>query len=172
MTDIDAMNKHVTRLISWKAEVQETLSRFKELSAQEATGGDTSSSETLSHRVDDLARQFEAQAAKLDQMANLQTLSASVEGRLESVSTDVNDFKAKFPEERVNALDFLLTWFQDNREGLEVLLSLGDETTEKAASGGNEPSSSTPSPGTVETPVAGATAATGEVAAQPGASVT
>jgi hypothetical protein len=133
--DLDAMGTRVAKLSKWKDDVDGVISKVKDLvhklDAQGPAAVDTSATDELSRRVDALS----------DQVG----LVSAVRGDVDTISKEVDDFRAKFPQERVDALDFMLTWFQDNQEALEVLLSVGDT----AASAGDDPK--VPVTGTVQT---------------------
>lgn len=164
--DLDAMHKDVTGIKRWKAEVQMTLAQVKELASrfeqmsQSGQAPDSSQMSDVSRRVDDLSGQVAKHEGMLQTFPNMQAQMAkidSVEEEMTQVSSDVAGFKAKFPPEQVDALAFMLTWFQDNREGLDELLSLGtDDQT------GNSASSDTAASGDGSGRPAGAASGVGE----------
>lgn len=107
--DHDAMGIHVQKLLAWKKDFEGAVDKFKAYVA--SIEGKDGASTDLTQRVDDLE-------------AKIQTLYQATDKAL----TAVEQTEARvLPSEQVDALGFMLTWFQDNQQALEVLLSMGDD---------------------------------------------
>lgn len=157
--DHDALGTHVTKLVAWKKEMETLAFEIRRFMSSVSADDDKA---VLAHRVDGISSKIDGLSAKLDQIGSLQ------QGGL----TVLHDMQNQFPPERVDAIVFMLTWFQDNREALDVLLSLGDDAPEptavETAASGNA-SGAAPDeealPSSSEPPIAGPEEAVGAAAA-------
>jgi hypothetical protein len=96
--DVDAIGKHVSGLLAFKKRVEAIIDA--------AEGGETTAAEALSGRIDELSRK-------------VGDLDVRVTSKLEQVLGDI--------EEKLAGVALMLTWFEENRAALDVVLSMGDD---------------------------------------------
>lgn len=133
--DHDVMHKDVQGLKKFRAEAEEAITFYKGLKAAggalPAAAGPDPAVEELSKHVDSLAEAVTLlqQASDTSKGVAAADLGGDFEQRLAALES------AKLDPALLERIETMLTWFEANQEGLEVLLSLDGEPDAQTASG-------------------------------------
>lgn len=168
--DLDAVHKQVLSLQKFRSEAEEAIAFFKGIKAAGGMPNPGSAGILTSDQVDQIVAKVVEQLGpkvtdltgrveKLEQAPAATVDVTAIESRLTKLE-GAPATAAQDPE-LAGRMEAMLTWFDANKEGLEVLLSLDGEPdgAETAKSGGTD---------TAGTAAGGATAATGAVDAGTG----
>lgn len=116
--DLDVIAKHMPGLLEFKKRVEALL--------EAADAGSGSATEALSNQVTDLRSAL----GKIgDDVAALQVLRSGDDKKLTDIGEQVSALQVSKEEAESfsERLTTMLDWFEANRDGLEVLLSIGDD---------------------------------------------
>ena len=155
--DHDAMHRDVAGLKSFRTRAEKVIAFVEGLQAAgfEPKGGAADGEPTIAEQF----RQFQSDTD--DRLKRIEQNFADWSGRLDQLSNAPQAAVGSPLDDGVkNRLEEMLTWFDANREGLEILLSLDGNPDEDTAGTGGGAGGSTDTAGTSETGLSGSAGGT------------